>query len=1215
MHETHLFPKLRIFQHSYWTGLMLGLSFCFPSQLLAAITTDGTVGLATNLMGPNYAIPAALGSQVGSNLFHSFSVFNVNTGESATFSGPNGIANIIARVTGGASTIDGGLNSTIPLANLVLVNPSGIAFGPNASLNVGGAFYASTANYVRLADGGVFDATAPANSVLTTAPLASFGFLGAVAPITVQGSILAVPEGQTFSLIGGDINVTGGLTALGGAVDMASVASAGEVGLAHGLDVSGFATLGAVSINAPIDVSAGVAGQGGSIYILGGQITTGAAAKLTAYTLNSAGGGIVIRATDSLTMNQSFISTDTGGAGQGGSINLNAASVVLDNTTVNADTWGAGNAGFVTVDAGRLDILNGSYISSDAAMGTGNGGIVSLNAATMVLDNAKVYADTYGTGNAGFVTVTANQLDVLNGSWISSDAMAGSTGNGGNVSVHAAGNMTVANALITTKTKEAGQGGSINLNAASMVLNNASVYADTYGAGNAGAVTVTANQLDVLNGSWISSDALTGSAGNGGSVYVEVAGNMTVANGLITSKAQGTGLGGSIFITAANSITLSSGAKIKSDSTADGSAGFVSITTSELKIDGSTISSTASGWGDGGFIAINVDKLNLANTGVIDTTISNTNPQGWGGFININAATSVALSGGAQIKSDTAGDSLAGSISLTTPDLNIDGGMISSTASGWGDGGFIAINVDKLNLANTGVIDATTSSTNPQGWGGYININAATSVALSGGAQIKSDTAGDGHAGSISLTTSDLNIEGGTISSTASGWGDGGFIAINVDKLNLANTGVIDATTSSANPQGWGGYININAATSVALSGGAQIKSDTAGDGHAGSISITAPNLNIDGGAISSAAGTYGSTVYGWGAGGGIVVSVDKLALSNRGSIDVGAFENGKGGHVNITAGTSIDLSSGAFIISDTRWQGMGGYISLSAPVINIDGGYVDATVYGQGPGGAIVVNADRLTLSNRGSIDASSFDKGSGGDITLNATSSISLYGGSQIASRSESAGTAGQIRIDAGRTLSSENSSITTEALLSDGGNISLVSRDLIYLNYSDLTATVKSGVGNGGNIFIDPQFVVLNNSNITANAFGGNGGNIQLIANNFFQSANSTVTASSQLGVSGSVSLNTHLTDLSGSLASLPMVYLDTTGLIKQRCAAQLDGKISTFVLAGRGGIPQEPTGLMPSASLLAGASGPQPGSGVLQVGSQYSSLSEPGFGCVN
>ncbi|NNM81707.1 MAG: filamentous hemagglutinin N-terminal domain-containing protein, partial [Burkholderiales bacterium] len=156
-------------------------AFCLliPCMAQAGIATDGTVGPAATLSGPNYSIPASLGTQVGSNLFHSFATFNIATGESATFSGPNSVSNIIARVTGGAqSSIDGLLRSTIPAANLYLINPGGIVFGPNAALDVGGSFHASTANYVKFADGGRFDASNPANDLLTTAPVSAFGFLG-----------------------------------------------------------------------------------------------------------------------------------------------------------------------------------------------------------------------------------------------------------------------------------------------------------------------------------------------------------------------------------------------------------------------------------------------------------------------------------------------------------------------------------------------------------------------------------------------------------------------------------------------------------------------------------------------------------------------------------------------------------------------------------------------------------------------------------------------------------------------------------------------------------------------------------------------------------------------------------------------------------------------------------------------------------------------------
>uniref|UniRef100_UPI0011781C66 filamentous hemagglutinin N-terminal domain-containing protein n=1 Tax=Candidatus Entotheonella palauensis TaxID=93172 RepID=UPI0011781C66 len=95
-----------------------------------------------------------MGQQLGGNLFHSFGDFNVNTGESATFTGPGSVSNIIGCVTGGnLSNIDGLLRSDIVGANLFLLNPQGVIFGPNASLDVTGSFHVSTADVLHFDDG------------------------------------------------------------------------------------------------------------------------------------------------------------------------------------------------------------------------------------------------------------------------------------------------------------------------------------------------------------------------------------------------------------------------------------------------------------------------------------------------------------------------------------------------------------------------------------------------------------------------------------------------------------------------------------------------------------------------------------------------------------------------------------------------------------------------------------------------------------------------------------------------------------------------------------------------------------------------------------------------------------------------------------------------------------------------------------------------------
>ncbi|MBF0564492.1 MAG: filamentous hemagglutinin N-terminal domain-containing protein [Nitrospirae bacterium] len=175
--------------------LYLSLISFFPSPLHSQVTLDGTLGTSGSVNGPNYNIGSSLGQLTGSNLFFSFGTFNIMANESATFSGPASVTNVISRITGGsASTIDGKLSCTISGANFFLINPYGIVFGKDAALDVKGSFYATTANYILLGDGGRFDASKPENSVLTVAPPPSaFGFLdmshaGGYSSIKVDGA-------------------------------------------------------------------------------------------------------------------------------------------------------------------------------------------------------------------------------------------------------------------------------------------------------------------------------------------------------------------------------------------------------------------------------------------------------------------------------------------------------------------------------------------------------------------------------------------------------------------------------------------------------------------------------------------------------------------------------------------------------------------------------------------------------------------------------------------------------------------------------------------------------------------------------------------------------------------------------------------------------------------------------------------------------------------
>ncbi|MCP5449188.1 MAG: filamentous hemagglutinin N-terminal domain-containing protein [Gammaproteobacteria bacterium] len=634
----------------------------------AGVTTDGTLGQGGALPGPNYQIPADLGQQVGGNLFHSFGQFSIDTGESATFSGPNSVNNIIGRVTGGeASFIDGTIRSTIPGANLYLLNPAGLLFGENATLDVSGSVHVSTADYLRLGDDGRFDAHTPGDSVLTVAPVATFGFLDPPAPITVNGGFLRVPDGQTLSLIGGDITLHNAtLYAPAGRINLAAVGSAGEVlPTDHDLAVQGFDTLGALTIErdpvvervtvdfgeplgekslGDLDTS-GVGG--GAIFIRGGQWVNRGGKVLANTYGTQAGRDVDVAIAGNVRFDQgAWLSTDILGSGTGGSISFSAHDLnILNASRITTETSGSGLAGDVTITARNVlvDGQNVHYVltgigSLTGSGSTGDGGAVKLTVADniTVQNGGRVGASTSGAGDAGDVTITARNL-LIDGqnadnpsTGIGSRAEPNSTGNGGVVKLTIADNI--------------------------MVQNGGAISAVTFGDGNAGDVTITAQNLlvdrqdsDLVTGIFSSAEL---GKGDGGTVNLTLSGTLTARNGgEIRASTFGAGDAGDVTITARNLLidgrntSLFTGIASSAESNSTGDGGTVNLTiTDTLTVRNGGRISTTSATTSGGNIAIGVDHLRLFNGGAISATV-NGGFDTEGGNVTINSGNIVALNG------------------------------------------------------------------------------------------------------------------------------------------------------------------------------------------------------------------------------------------------------------------------------------------------------------------------------------------------------------------------------------------------------------------------------------------------------------------------------------------------------------------------------------------------------------------------------------------
>ncbi len=233
------------------------------------------------------------------------------------------------------------------------------------------------------------------------------------------------------------------------------------------------------------------------------------------------------------------------------------------------------------------------------------------------------------------------------------------------------------------------------------------------------------------------------------------------------------------------------------------------------------------------------------------------------------------------------------------------------------------------------------------------------------------------------------------------------------------------------------------------------------------------------------------------------------------------------------------------------------------------------ATGAQSGNGGAVTVNAGTLTIQGGAQIASSTAGPGTGGDVDVAVAGDITLSGpGPQITARSTGSGDAGSIMVSGRNLTMNGGAAISTEAATANGGNIALAVTEFLYLLDSQITTSVKGARGNGGNIAIDPQLLVLDNSQIIAQAVRGHGGNITIAANEYFPSADSLVSATSSLGISGIVEIIGPRVDLDGSLIVLPSELRAAAAVFRDSCAARGNRPRSSLTQAGRGGLPQDP-----------------------------------------
>ncbi len=627
------------------TGVLSLSGLVAINSAQAQISADGTVSTEVTQSGNVFEIRK--GSKAGSNLFHSFQEFSLPSGNTAFFKNGANITNIITRVTGGSISRIDGLIQANGGANLILINPKGISFGPNAQLDIGGSFLGSTANSVKFSDGTEFSATNPQNPLLTIAvPVGlQMGPDGGAIRVEGQGHNftvadpvfapiirennprgLSVNAGNTLALVGNDINLEGGmLTAEGGRVELGSVAE-GSVnfeslpqGWSFNYDpVSAFGNL---------------------------QLRSRALADTSGFRA----GSIQLQGKDLSIQDGSLVLIQNQGFEPAGNITLHGSDSIAVSGTNQDGTF-------------RTSVNNQSLIIGPA-------GDIDIRTEQLLVDGgASIVATTFGLGSGGDIAVKASESVQIRGASpltpraVSSIASATlSTGESGNTTVSTQRLTATGGGVIAASTLGAGSGGNLNITATDSIdivgvepnlLIPSGLAVTSFSSGQAGNLTVDTSQLTVRDGAQVDASALA--SGNGGNLTINASEFVEVKGSRPES------VNASLISSAANQVTASVQQAFNLPPLPTGDSGNVTINTSQLKIDqGAQVTVRNDGLGDAGILEVNANSISLDNQGGITAASS----LGEGGNINLET-NSLLMRQNSQISSTAGGPGNGGNITV-----------------------------------------------------------------------------------------------------------------------------------------------------------------------------------------------------------------------------------------------------------------------------------------------------------------------------------------------------------------------------------------------------------------------------------------------------------------------------------------------------------------------------------------------------------------------
>jgi hypothetical protein len=897
---------------------------------------------------------------------------------------------------------------------------------------------------------------------------------------------------------------------------------------------------------------------GGTIGFSGGAPNTngnGTSADIAIGSITNRGGSVFL--TNQYNPNTSL----PGGAIQVGAINTgilasgNAGSVTIDsrgsiqlNDTLRTTVVSRGNGGEVTFKA-LNDITTGNIFTLVGAGGVGNGGNISLTSTAGAINTKAGSLDARTTsGKSGAIALQARN-DTTTANLISY----AQNGNAGNISLISTAGAIDTKAGTLYSYSGNGNAGAVTLNASdSITTGNINSY--SLSNGNGGVVTLKAqNEINTSTGS-ISTIGygIENTNGNGGIVTLEAFNDITTGNIFTLVGSGGIGNAGNISLTSTTG-AINTIAGILDAGTTFGNGGTISlkaqsdITTADLR---SYVVNNGRG---------NAGNISLTSTaGAIDTkagTLYSNSNEGNGGDITFNANANI-----------TTGNIFSNGGEVTPLSLLLNRPILKK-----GNGGDITLN------SNSNITTSSDSLIYSYGGisGGNITFVSNAGISLVNPYILSQtyDLDGSGKAGDINIQAKFVSLTGPRISSASFNQGIGGRLTVNASE----SVEVVGTLVDERSPFG--------------------LFTGTAGTGKAGDLTINTRRLTVEKGAVI---GTF------------------TLGFGEAGNLTVNASESVK------LSGTSANAQTPSLLSSDTAGIKNAGDIKISTGRLIVqDGAGISVSTFGSGQGGQLIVNAtESIELSGTSSNDfpsglyAQSFSTGTAGDLTIY-TGKLSLKDKARITVAAGNAvdinvpsgplylqedigfkipprsagGKAGNLDISARTVRLDHQAKITGETTSGNGGNITMQNLDLLLMRHgseiSTTAGTAQQG-GDGGNITINAPngFIIAvpnENSDISANAFTGSGGRVQINVSGIYgigfrdleNLLSSDITASSEFGADGTVELNTPEVDPNSGLVNLPTVPVDTE--VAQGCYTPGYAQ-SSFVINGRGGLPPNPKDIL-------------------------------------